>query len=121
MEDELRYLELLVMWERLRRLVFAELGVDSDLPRRRPMTPKFRGVASAFAKLQHNLDHDAEKLTAKIETADARRQAVFAKSHEKLDATHKELDGIDEFLEAMDKTNAGPLDGQPRSSDLMKE
>lgn len=85
------------------------------------MTPKFKGVAKALALLQHNLDSDAEKLAARIGQADSKREEVFAKSHRTVSAAHAELDGIDKFLEDLDKTNAGPLEGQPRSSDIMAQ
>jgi hypothetical protein len=114
-EEFIKFQTAVVQWERLRVLVFREL-------RERTMTPKFKGVASALAKLQHNLDADATKLTARIDSADQRRETVFAKSHASVAAAHAELDGIDDFITELDKTNAGPLDGQgPRSSDLMKE
>ena len=117
MEERLKYLRLLVTWERLRVLVFRELGWEGY-----KVTPDFKGVAGKLAKLQHNLQHDSEKLSERIDSADQRRETVFAKSHATVDATHRELDGIDNFLSDLEKTNAGPLDGQgPRSSDLMKE
>ena len=117
MEDKLKYLDLLVTWERLRVMVFRELGYGG-----RPVTPKFRGIASAMAKLQHDLDVDATQLMSKVQGADERRKTVMPKAQAAVASASVELDGIEEWLTEIEQTNAGPLDGQgPRSSDLMKE
>jgi hypothetical protein len=107
-------MQLLVRWERLRVAVFRELrnGHNGSSP----MTPKFKGIADRMAKLRFNLDADAEKLAEKIDHVDAKRVTVFDKSHKTVDGAHQELEGIDQFIDELDRTN-----DPPRSSELMKE
>lgn len=96
--------------------------------RRTTMTPKFRGVSEALAKLRHSLDHDADKLVKRIEDADARRDAVFAKSHKTLDTAHQGLDDINKFIDDLERSNQGPpLDDSasgssgPRSTEVAEK
>lgn len=89
-------------------------------PRKPVMTPKFRGVTDALKKLQHNLDADASKLLERIESADARRDTVFKKSQDTVAAAHGTLDGIDSFIDELERTNAGPLEDAPRSSEVAR-
>lgn len=113
MEEFIEICFLRTRYERLRLQV---------IRREAAMTPKFKGVAERLAKLQHNLDHDAGKLMARIDAADTKRETVFAKSNATVDAAHGQLDDIDSFVEELDRANASPSDGLPlRSSTIMKE
>jgi hypothetical protein len=87
----------------------------------RRMTPRFRGVTQALSKLQHDLDYDADKLMRRIADADTRRERAFAKSHGAVDAASNTLAEIEEFVSDLERTNAGPLEDAPRSSDIMSE
>lgn len=82
------------------------------------MTPKFRGVAEKLKKLQHHLDHEAGKLDARIDQTMARSHGVFEKSHKTVAQSHEHLDGIDDFLTDLEKSNAGPPldDSSPESA-----
>lgn len=71
------------------------------------MTPKFRGLGERMKKLQHNLDHEAEKLDARITATEARGTDVFAKTHKSIDGAHVNLDEIAEVLDAIEGTNSG--------------
>lgn len=87
------------------------------------MTPKLRGVHGSLAKLRHALEEDADKLATRIETADTRRQNVFAASHGAVANVERDLREVEQFLNEMDKTNGGdPLDASvsphPRSSEV---
>jgi hypothetical protein len=81
------------------------------------MTPKLAGVASAMAKLHHGLDARAEKLLARIETAERRGDEAFKKAHGKLDAADTAVGEVETFIAQLECTNGGPtLDGSPESS-----
>jgi hypothetical protein len=81
------------------------------------MTPKFRGVPSALAKLQHSLDADAEKLFTRIERANQRREEVFKKSHASLDAADGVLDDVEKFFDNMEGSNGGPSGSSDEESE----
>jgi hypothetical protein len=86
------------------------------------MTPRFRSITEALKKLQHNLDSDAQKLMQRIETADSRRETVFARSHATVAAAHTQLDDVDNFINELERSNQGPLEQDsapaPRSSEV---
>lgn len=86
--------------------------------RRRDVTAKLRGVAERLKKFHHGLDHEADKLDKRISATEQRAGNVFAQSHANLDAAHQVLDGVDEYLTEIEKTNS-PLDDSkdaPRST-----
>jgi hypothetical protein len=77
------------------------------------MTPKLQGLASAMAKLKHDVEFEADKLLARVQDASAASAGAFAKSHQVLDATKKDVADIEEFIASMVGSNgapAGPLD-----------
>jgi hypothetical protein len=83
------------------------------------MTPKLRGVRASMDKLRHALEVDAEKLTTRIESADAKRNAVFTASHGVLDGVERDLKEVEDFMSDMEKSNGGPtLDGSEESSSV---
>jgi hypothetical protein len=83
------------------------------------MIPKLRGVLSAFDKLKHAVETDAEKLAQRIEGVDARRGAAFAKSNATLDAAEVGIKAIEDFVTELERSNAGPLEGPSlRSSEV---
>lgn len=85
--------------------------------RKNPMTPKVQGIASALAKLHHNLDDRADKLLARIETVDKRGDTAFKGAHARLDQSEAALGEVDSLLADLEKTNGGPIsDGSLGSS-----
>lgn len=85
------------------------------------LTPKLRGVTERLRRLQYDLETDADKLTSRIEAADARRETVFKKSHETVAQAHASLDEVDQFITELDRSNSGnPLENEspPRSSEV---
>lgn len=81
------------------------------------MTPKLRGVRASMDKLRHALEADADRLAARIETADAKRVAVFDASHGVLSGVERDLKEVEDFIDEMEKTNGGPtLDDSSESS-----
>jgi hypothetical protein len=86
---------------------------------KRIMTPKVQGVASALAKLQHNLDARAGKFLDRIEGLDKKSDETFKKAHSRLDEAEQPLADIDKVIDALaEQTNGGPsLDGSAESSD----
>jgi hypothetical protein len=92
------------------------------LERTQPMTPKVQGIASALAKLHHNLDDRADKLLARIETVDRRGDTAFKGAHARLDESEAALGEVDALLADLEKTNGGPIsDGSSGSSIELKD
>lgn len=82
------------------------------------MSLKLRGVTDALAKLHHDLDLQAEKLTGRISTTQDRGNAVFAQAHKRLDGAASDLDQVDKLLSDLENTNGGPtLDDSSESSE----
>ena len=84
------------------------------------MTPKLRGLASAMAKLKHDVEVEADKLISRVEDTGQASQAAFAKSHQILDETRRDVADIEEFIASMVGSNggpSGPLDGSSDSSE----
>lgn len=77
------------------------------------MTPKLRGVRASMDKLRHALETDADKLSSRIQAADARRGAVFEASHGVLDGVERDLKEVEDFVTDMEGSNGGP----PTSAD----
>jgi hypothetical protein len=85
---------------------------------RERMSVKLRGVTAALAKLHHDLDLQAEKLTDRIVTTQERGSAVFAQAHKRLDGAASDLAEVDKLLSDLENTNGGPtLDGSSESSE----
>jgi hypothetical protein len=70
--------------------------------------PKFQGLASKMALLRHNLDLDAEKLSAGIDEADAKRVVTVTKSTEFLASAHQDLEDVHASIAALDVATNGP-------------
>ena len=84
--------------------------------RTNPMTPKVQGIASAMAKLRHNLDDRAEKLLTRIENVDKRGATAFGKAHGNLDASEASLADVEKFVADLEDSNGAPSDGSQGSS-----
>lgn len=73
------------------------------------MPVKLQGIASKMKLLQHNVETDAEKLSAEIDAAEARRQAVMPKASAAVASTQAQLGEVDEFIASVEAvTNGGP-------------
>jgi hypothetical protein len=84
---------------------------------RERMSMKLRGVTASLAKLHHDLDLQAEKLTDRIVSTQDRGNAVFAQAHKRLDGAASELAEVDKLLSDLEQSNGGPtLDGSSESS-----
>jgi hypothetical protein len=71
-------------------------------------------------KLRHALEQDADRLATRIETADAKREAVFEASNSVLAAVERDLKDVEEFTAEMEKSNGGPtLDDSSESSKVV--
>lgn len=80
------------------------------------MTPKLRGVASAFAKLTHGLEHRSSQLLDRIEAADKRGNVAFDKAHTSLDGTEQAVADVENFISSLDGANGGPTLGDSSTS-----
>lgn len=81
------------------------------------MTPKLNGIASAMAKLHHGLDARADKLLERIEIADKRGEAAFAKAHARIDDAERAVADVEKFVEGLEGSNGGPsLSGSGNTS-----
>ena len=98
-------------------LTIAFVNRSHDLEhRKKPVTPKLKGIAGAMAKLQHGLDDRADKLLARIESADQRSDAAFKKAHGTLDAAEAAVADVEEFVAGLEGSNGGPLSGSDSAS-----
>ncbi len=93
--------------------------------REKLMTPKLRGVRASMDKLRHALDRDAEKLAARIDAADVKREVVFEASHGIVASVERDLKDVEDFVSDLENSNGGPLDDSssvvhlpPRSSEV---
>jgi hypothetical protein len=82
------------------------------------MTPKLAGIASAMAKLNHNLDDRADKLLTRIASADARGAAAFEKAHATIDTAEAAVADVEAFVKSLEGSNGAPKnsDGSSGSS-----
>lgn len=80
------------------------------------MTPKLRGVASAFAKLTHGLEQRSGQLLERIEAADKRGSQAFDKAHSSLDSTEQAMADVENFISSLEGANGGPTLGDSSSS-----
>lgn len=85
------------------------------------MTPKLQGLASAMAKLKHDVEFEADKLITRVHESRVASAAAFSRSHQVLDATAKDVAEIEDFIASMEGSNGaptGPLDGSSASSEV---
>jgi hypothetical protein len=83
------------------------------------MSLKLRGVTAALARLHHDLDLQAEKLTDRITSTQDRGNAVFAQAHKRLDGAAQDLDEVNKLISDLENTNGGPIsDGSDGSSEV---
>lgn len=92
--------------------------VHQAIVERQRMSIKLRGVTSALAKLHHDLDQQAEKLTNRIVSTQEHGTAVFAQAHRRLDGAASDLAEVDKLISELEAGNGGPtLDGSSESSE----
>jgi hypothetical protein len=73
------------------------------------MALKLQGLASKMAKFNHNIEADAEVVSAAIDDADAKRQSVMAKAKDKVTSTANQLVEVNTVLDELEQaTNGGP-------------
>lgn len=81
------------------------------------MNPKFHGVASAIAKLNHSLEAQSEKLLDRIEATSSKSDVVFKQAHASLDQAETALSDVNTMLDQVAASNGGPTsDGSAESS-----
>lgn len=80
------------------------------------MSVKLRGATAALAKLHHDLDLQAEKLTGRIATTQDRGNTVFAQAHKRLDGAASDLDEVDKLISDLEGSNGGPTLGDSSES-----
>lgn len=78
------------------------------------MSVKLRAVTEELAKLNHAIDADAEKVLNRIQSTHARRDVVMGAVHKRLDASSKDLDEVNTFIDDLEKLTNG---GTPISDD----
>lgn len=85
------------------------------------MTAKLRGVRASLDKLRHNVDMDADKLATRIESADAKRVAVFDASHGAVANVERDLKEVEDLISDLGSSNGGPTsDGYVESSNVVE-
>jgi len=94
--------------------VIARAIVEGQIAKRALMTdklPNTAGLATAIDKLTEAIESDAKKRLERVEEMHAKRQRVFAKADERLNARDASLDAADAALEQLDAAlgdNGGP-------------
>lgn len=79
--------------------------------------PNLQGVGPALAKLQGELEADAQKFLNEVEGTRARGQVVFTDARKQVMDAHKGLSEINSFITDLDKaTNGGPTLGDSEKS-----
>lgn len=73
------------------------------------MTPKFRGLASTLAKLQHDLDADAQKFLDRASSIQERKGPAFKKMHAQLDGVEATINDVETFGNELEASNGGPI------------
>jgi hypothetical protein len=73
------------------------------------MALKLQGLGSKLGLLKHNLEADAEKLSAEIDAADAERVTVMSQASDAVAAHRKDLADVKTFVaEVKQATNGAP-------------
>ena len=67
-----------------------------------------QGLPGKLAKLKHDLEYDAGKLSDRIDAVGNRKDAAFSKSHGFLDATEGNIGEVEQFVKDLEAaTNGG--------------
>ena len=93
------------------------------------MIAKLRGVRASMDKLKFNLEADADKLAARVETTDQNRVETFKGAHATMDSIDHDIKDVGSLLDEIKKSNAAPTSGDsseessnvvvhPRSSEV---
>jgi hypothetical protein len=81
-----------------------------ELSREYQMGIKLQGIAAKVAKLQHDVEFEAEKLDAKVEEVSANLPAVFSGAHKVVDGLAKDVGDVAAvFAQIEAVTNGGPV------------
>ncbi len=72
------------------------------------MTPKLAGLTNAMATLQHGLEDQASKLLDRVNAANTRTGAAFAKANAQLSATEQAVTDVENFVASLEGSNGGP-------------
>lgn len=72
------------------------------------MTPTFKGLGSALAKLKHDLDLQAQPLMADIETLAATAPDLLKQATQEVAKTKQAVSDIKDFVSGLVGSNGGP-------------
>lgn len=90
------------------RLRLDRLARRPDLLEDTKMTPKLQGLAHAMGRLKHDIEAQADVLTARIEAAGNRGSAAFAKAHQTIADAESGIGDIESFIDSLEGANGGP-------------
>jgi hypothetical protein len=82
--------------------------------------PNLAGVAGAFDKLRHGIEHEAANVLQRIEgEAQAKADAAFKRVHARLDDHIEAVHDIERQIDEMDQVlgNGAPADSPPSSGE----
>ena len=88
--------------------------IAAEIARIRPEKPmaktlNMQGLAGKFARLKHDVEHDAAKLAERIDSVAGRKDAAFSKGHGFLDTTETHIGEVEQFVTELEAaTNGGP-------------
>lgn len=77
------------------------------------MTPTFKGLGSALAKLKHGLDLQAGPLMADIESLASEAPDLLKQAATEVAKTKQAVSDIKEFVAGLIGSNGGPLEDSP--------
>lgn len=87
------------------------LGKDIVQVIGRPMgkSLNMQGLAGKFSKLKHDVEHDATKMSDRIDSVSSRKDVAFSKGHQFLDATEAHIGEVEQFVTEIEAaTNGAP-------------
>jgi hypothetical protein len=66
-----------------------------------------QGLSGKLTKLKHDVEFDAGKLAARIDSVTSRKDAAFSKGHQYLDATESHVGEVEQFVTELEAATGG--------------
>src|SRR5258708_20784378 len=84
------------------------LSRHPELIKETSMTPTFKGLGSALAKLKHDLDLQAQPLMADIESLASEAPELLKQAQQEVAKTKQAVTDIKDFVSGLIGSNGGP-------------
>ncbi len=76
---------------------------DPNETRKMAKTLNLQGLSGKLTKLKHDVEYDAGKLAARIDSVSTRKDAAFSKGHQYLDATEANIGEVEQFVTELEE------------------